>query len=451
LLLVAWAGRRLYGELAGLHAALILGSGTLFYLLAHINTLDMGLTFYLTAAMLSFVFAQRDTASASIRRYCMWLTWLMLGLATLQKGLVAVALPGFALVLYTLVQRDWRLWLRLQLLAGLVLVLAVNLPWWLLMAKRNAGFVDFFFVHEHYTRFVTTEHGRSQPWWYFGALLSVGLLPWIAPVIRGALSGWRAPPQQFSVERFMLLWSAAVFIFYSPSGSKLAPYILPMIPPLALLAGRFLAALEPAAGALTSTLLLSAVMAIGLMSLPLVAAHLKLPVEHRGGYEKIAELGLLAGMLLALATALAAVLARRRARLSAVATLATGLMASLALFTNGSNELERWRGGTLLAADIAPHLAADTPLYCLDMYPQTTIFTLARTCVVVGDYGELETQFDDGEVNWLPAEAFIAAWRAAPRAVAVIDPATWPRWQALQIPANIVATKPYAIVITKPQ
>jgi hypothetical protein len=126
-------------------------------------------------------------------------------------------------------------------------------------------------------------------------------------------------------------------------------------------------------------------------------------------------------------------------------------MASLALFTNGSNELERWRGGTLLAADIAPHLAADTPLYCLDMYPQTTIFTLARTCVVVGDYGELETQFDDGEVNWLPSEAFIAAWRAAPRAVAVIDPATWPKWQALQIPANIVANKPYAIVITKPQ
>lgn len=452
LLLVAWAGRRFFGPNAGAFAALLLGSSLLFYALAHINTLDMGLCFYLTAAAIACVWAREAAATPAAARWRMWLAWLCIGLAVLQKGLVAMVLPGFAIALYVLVQREWRLLLRLQLPLGLLIVLAINGPWWWLMAKRNPGFVDWFFVHEHFTRFTTQEHGRSQPWWYFSALLLLGLLPWLAPTARGVVAAWRRPVAagDFHVERFLLLWAAAVFIFYAPSGSKLAPYILPMAPPLALLAGRFLAARPLAFPALRSSLLLAALMGLGLLALPWLASLLRPDDTVREAYRRIAHTGVLAGALLLFATLLAALLARLHLRLSAVAALASGLIASLALFTNASNEFERWRGGTLLADEVRPHLGTGAQLFCLDMYPQVSIFHLARTCQIAGDYGELETQFDDGESNWLRTEMdFARAWSAAPSAVAMIDPRTVEKWRALAKPHVMVANRPYAVIIAK--
>jgi 4-amino-4-deoxy-L-arabinose transferase-like glycosyltransferase len=452
LLLVAWAGRRFFTARAGIHAALILASGLLFYAMAHVNTLDMGLSFYLTAAAVAFAAAQTSFPDRASLRWQMWLAWLCIGLAILQKGLVALVLPGFAIALYVLVQRDWPLLRRLYIVSGLVIVLAVNGPWWWQMSRRNAGFVDWFFVHEHYTRFTTNEHGRSQPWWYFSALLLLGLLPWIVPVARGAAAAWRRStvPGAFHVERFLLLWAAAVFIFYSPSGSKLAPYILPMMPPLALLSGRRLALLKTTETGLRSTLWLAAAMALALLSLPFVASRLNIEPLYRAGYQVIAHTGAWAGTLLALAVALSAWLARQRLRLSAVAVLASGLIASLALFSNASNELERWRGGTQLANDVRPHLRDGAQLFCLDNYPQVTIFSLAQTCRIAGDYGELETQFAD-EHSWLRSDAdFASAWAAAPAAVAMIEPRNAAKWLALAGPHVVVVNRPYAIVIAKP-
>jgi hypothetical protein len=196
---------------------------------------------------------------------------------------------------------------------------------------------------------------------------------------------------------------------------------------------------------------LALLMALLLMCLPLLAARMEADAVHRAGYAAIAGLGHFAGALLLLGTALAAWLARRGLRLSAVAVLATGLIACWTLFSLASNELERWKGGTLLADDVAPLLRADTELFCLDQYPQVAIFTLARTCRIAGDYGELETQFDDGAPNWLRSAAeFQAAWAAAPRAVAVIEPRTADKWRALAVPAIVVAEKPYATILAKP-
>jgi hypothetical protein len=79
LLLVAWAGRRFFGARAGAFGALILASSLLFYALGHINTLDMGLSFYLTAAAIAFALAQTTTASNPMRRRQMWLAWLCIG------------------------------------------------------------------------------------------------------------------------------------------------------------------------------------------------------------------------------------------------------------------------------------------------------------------------------------------------------------------------------------
>ena len=470
LVLVGCAGRRWYGAATGLYAALMLASSALFYLLAHLNTLDMGLTFYLSLAMLALVYSQRVPASADssavaatgAARDWLWLAWAALGLAVLQKGLVGLVLPGFAVALYVLWQRDWALLLRMRLLSGFAIVLALNLPWWWLMQRRNPAFVDWFFVHEHYTRFLTNEHDRAEPWWYFSALLLVGVLPWIAPMTRGFLAALRMPgsvapgpathaatKSGFATERFLAVWAAAVFIFYSPSGSKLAPYILPMLPPLALLAARFLALRPLSVPALRMTLWSATAAALLLCLAPLLVTRLEAGAERQAAYHNIAQLAMLAGLLLLFAIALTWLLEKRHSRLAAVATLATGWIACLALLSNGSNELAAWRGGNTLAADVAPYLRSGARLFCLDTFPQTTIFRLAQPCTVVGAAGELEIQFDDGEPNWLPTAAFAAAWAAAPSAVAIVDRANLVKWQALARGATVAVNKPYGVVLIK--
>ena len=68
------------------------------------------------------------------------------------------------LVLYTLVQRDWRLWTRLHIASGSLLFLAIAAPWFVLVSLRNPEFAWFFFVHEHFLRFTTKIHQRDEPW-----------------------------------------------------------------------------------------------------------------------------------------------------------------------------------------------------------------------------------------------------------------------------------------------
>jgi hypothetical protein len=167
-------------------------------------------------------------------------------------------------------------------------------------------------------------------------------------------------------------------------------------------------------------------------------------------YKNIAQLGLLSGLLLLFTVALALLLDRQRSRTAAIATLSAGWVASLALFSHSTNELQAWKGGTLLAADLLPRLRSGARFFCLDIYPQATIFALAQSCTVVGNVGELETQFDDDDTNWLPSDAeFAAAWAAALHAVAVVEPDRIAKWQPLAIGATVVVNKPYGVVLVK--
>ena len=109
----------------------------------------------------------------------MLLAWLAAALAVLSKGIVVGVLAGATLVAYTAIERDMRPWRRLHLLLGLPLFLVVTVPWFVAVSARNPSFLEFFFVHEHFARFLTKVHKREEPWWYFLSLLAIGALPWL--------------------------------------------------------------------------------------------------------------------------------------------------------------------------------------------------------------------------------------------------------------------------------
>jgi 4-amino-4-deoxy-L-arabinose transferase-like glycosyltransferase len=440
-------GRRILNESAGRLAALITASGLLYAAMGQINTLDMGLSCLMSGALLALLSWNR--VDTQLR--WLWLAWLLLGLAVLQKGLVGVVLPGFALALYVLIQRDWRLLAQLRLPLGLLVVLAVNVPWWWLAQSREPGFVNWFFVHEHFTRFTTTEHGRSQPWWYFPVLLVLGLLPWLVPTARGVLNGWRkgSATQGLAVERLLLIWAAAIFIFYAPSGSKLAPYILPMMPPLALLAGLTLSRgtdVEGASSQMRATAIIALFMGLALLVLPLIVPHLHPATDRVAGYVAIARWGTFAGIALC-ATALFAFFASTE---RAVTGLAFGMTLAVTLTSQGSRAIEDWRGADAVTVAARSVLSPAATFFCVDDYPQTVIFQLAHTCITVADHGELETQFDAAHAHHLDTlNDFITAWNRAPDAVAIVAAASWQQLQSGAFPANVRYSNSTAVVISK--
>jgi 4-amino-4-deoxy-L-arabinose transferase-like glycosyltransferase len=246
--LVTWRlGVGVGGRRAGVVAAAALGTFPLYVALGRLATPDMTLTFFLTVTLASFWFAHGEGEG---RRTQLWwhVGFLAAALAVLTKGLVGVVIPGTIVFLYLLATGRLRVLTRVPWLTGIPLFLAVAVPWHVLAAARNPDFLWFYFVHEHVLRFATPIAERHQPFWYFAAVLVLGCAPWsglFSSVLRmmrwrGGRSALAANPQV----TFLLLWSGFVFVFFSASQSKLIPYILPALPPLAVLVGLLMARLR---------------------------------------------------------------------------------------------------------------------------------------------------------------------------------------------------------------
>ncbi len=193
-LVYAWS-RRLYGESAALAALVALAVSPFFVLVGHLNLLDQAFTFWLTAALLAFTYAQLRPPGARAERRWMLTAWACAALAVLSKGIVVGVLAAGALIVYTLLERDTRTWRRLHVGLGSALFLLIAAPWFVLVSVRNPSFPGFFFVHEHFARFLTTVHQRVEPWWFFLPLLLLAVLPWIATLLRAVRASARAGPR----------------------------------------------------------------------------------------------------------------------------------------------------------------------------------------------------------------------------------------------------------------
>ncbi|OHE74435.1 MAG: hypothetical protein A2Y14_04040 [Verrucomicrobia bacterium GWF2_51_19] len=233
------AGRAMWGRRTGLLAAGILATSVLYFGLSQIIILDMAVSGVLSFALLSFWVGRTQTGGR--RRWLFWLAYACMALAVLTKGLIGMLIPGAILFLWSLLLNRWKEWKQYYLFSGFLIFFVIALPWHLLATLRNPGFAWFYFVNEHFLRYLTTAHSRVQPFWFFFVIAAVGFIPWIF-FMPQALKNAPSAKNRDSV-LFLSIWAVFVLFFFSLSQSKLIPYILPMFCPLALLLGRQLDAL----------------------------------------------------------------------------------------------------------------------------------------------------------------------------------------------------------------
>ncbi len=243
-LAIAVAGARLFGRRTGLLSGVVLATSLLYYGLSRAIILDMPVSILLTLALLSFLIGTHEAPGLKRRLY-LWGFYTFAALAVLTKGLIGILIPGMVIGAWILLLGEWRMLKTLYIPSGLALFLLIAAPWHIMVDMANPEFFKFYFIHEHFQRFLTRVHGRYKPFWYFIPIVLLGLFPWSAFLLQAIKhsvpSTWRERHEHRDA-LFFLLWAGLVFLFFSASSSKLAPYILPVFPPLALLIGRYLAA-----------------------------------------------------------------------------------------------------------------------------------------------------------------------------------------------------------------
>lgn len=234
--------RKLYDRNIGLLAALVLGTSTLYFVMSHMVSLDLPVTVFLTACLYSFLLGTREPPGFPRRLY-LWSAAMFAAFAVLTKGLIGIVFPGIIIFAWIAILNEWRLFSRIYLPSTLLLFLLIAVPWHIIVNLRHPEFFDFYIIEQHFLRYTTPEVGHYQPVWFFIPVLLLALFPWCT-FLPGAIAksfprSWSLR-QLYKTELFLLLWFILIFAFFSFSKSKLIPYILPVLPPLAILIARYL-------------------------------------------------------------------------------------------------------------------------------------------------------------------------------------------------------------------
>ena len=218
--------RRTMGAGRAMLAGAILATSTLYAVMAQVLTTDMLLAAAVTIALFAFFLHWNEGG-----RWC-WLGYAAIAMGVLTKGPVAAAIPALALAIFLWWEGELRGAIgRFHALAGGAIVMLIAGPWFIAVAIREPGFVDFYFIGEHLRRFFESSYSHGEPFYYYLPVLAAGMMPWslMAPFI-----AWRAltrPP----AGRFCIVAAAVVILMFSAASAKLIPYILPATAPIAVL------------------------------------------------------------------------------------------------------------------------------------------------------------------------------------------------------------------------
>jgi len=249
---VYFVGRRLFGESAGFYAALASSFAFGPYIFTRFLIPDVLVGLWLILSLGFFVCTFEGDQPP---RWACWGFAASCALNVLTKGLIGLVFPFAAIGIYLLVAGQLRHLLRMRIFSSTAVFLAIAAPWHILAGIRNPtqgnvrGFFWFYFINEHFLRYLNKRVPRDYdtvPLLLFWGLLVVWLFPWSSflpqalaqlPLLRRR--AWTASPaERASIVFFLGAFFVVLFFSFS---TRQEYYVLPAVPALALLCGRWLA------------------------------------------------------------------------------------------------------------------------------------------------------------------------------------------------------------------
>jgi 4-amino-4-deoxy-L-arabinose transferase-like glycosyltransferase len=236
-LVTAAAGRRWYDESTGLLAGAIVATNFGYFSIGRMALPDLPLAFCITLAIWAALVATLEQ-ERSPRKFVL-LASLALGLGFLTKGPVGLIVPLIVIVPVLMIERRSIALTPSDIVLGFIVMVGVAVPWYVAMWFRHGNeYLQGFFIGDNFERFATDRFNDPRPWWFYFPIVAGGLLPWTPLALV-----WLGPLTQFvrrrrdigTIDLRLLLWAALPLAFFSLSVGKQPRYILPVLPPLALL------------------------------------------------------------------------------------------------------------------------------------------------------------------------------------------------------------------------
>jgi 4-amino-4-deoxy-L-arabinose transferase-like glycosyltransferase len=254
-LAMVWLAWRIYGTETARWLLLLLPTTVGMIGFSHAATTDMPFSAMLTIAMVCAAVVLGLVSDRSRRGGAQpaaplqgerdiarrpWLALILLGfflgLAVLAKGPAGIILCGGAVLLWALLTKRWRDALRLFHPAAIAAFCLTALPWYILCGRRNPDFFRIFIIEHNFKRYLTPEFQHIQPFWFYGPIIVLSIFPWSFLAVLGLVDLLRRTlPAKGLISWFLLSWSLFTVFFFTISQSKLPGYVLPAVPPLALL------------------------------------------------------------------------------------------------------------------------------------------------------------------------------------------------------------------------
>ena len=452
ILAIGFTGTRIYNARAGWLAAVVLASSPMWVISGHFNSLDMGLSAFLVAALCSLLLAQTSHNKSSCRNW-MWACWVFMALATLSKGVIGAAIPAMVFVAYSISTWDWKIWTRLRLFSGAIVFLLITAPWFILVAQRNPEFLEFFFIHEHLQRFTQDAHSRTGPIYYFVPLLLIGIIPWVLQIPGALVQAWQERRREFSSGWLLVCWFVVIFAFFSMSRSKLPGYIIPIFPALALLIGHRLDRLLGYSNSLgmpwkLQTLGFTLLGGIGFFFLAEIGKQARPDeIEAYAQY----TYWVIAALIALISFSLFAIVQSKRNGLQSIVSFACGFFLCAMIAGTGHETLGRAVSGIDLVSRVKASIPEKVNFYSVRLLDHTVPFYLGRTMIMVESPDELEFGVNQEPNLWLPTlDAFISRWKEDQNAYAIMVPEQYVALQTLNLPMQEVDRDSRRVIVKHP-
>jgi 4-amino-4-deoxy-L-arabinose transferase-like glycosyltransferase len=383
-----FTGRAFFSARVGLISAAVLATSMRVIWEARWAHIDMVFGFFF---VLAIYFGARSLLGKGGKHEIL-LTYVFMGLAVLAKGLIGIVLPALLLVAFVLVRRDWSIVVDAKLPLGIPIFLMIVAPWFYLVNNVTDGkwLADFIYVH-HIERYLDSA-GHRQPFYYYLTTLPADFLPWTVFAIPAAFAYF--PYRQLKqrpIPQLFFLWFAVVFLFFSMSDTKRDLYLLPLLPPVALLVGNYIDDL--AQGRLSESTLYQWMGQLFFGGV--IVSGLALPI---GGWIVRRDtfwISLPVAIILMIGGILTVVFIRKRRPLQVVAAVALVMtLATVCLSIWILPYVDQFKSRRLFSLEVQKIVPATAPLYIYaDRMHDFNFYTERETIAVLSSRGEVAELF----------------------------------------------------------
>jgi 4-amino-4-deoxy-L-arabinose transferase-like glycosyltransferase len=190
-----------------------------------------------------------------------------LALAVLAKGPVGLFIALLTIVLFLRIAGDNAALKRFLLHPWWAVFAAIAVPWYAYATLTyGRAFTWEFFVHDNWDRILRAEHTNLDTFWFYPALMVIGIFPWTA--FLAYLGGSFRRHRTHVV--FLGSWVLVTWGLFALAHSKLPSYILPLFPALAIALAISLEAPDGRRRAAAVAAGISFLFGIGLLLVPLL-------------------------------------------------------------------------------------------------------------------------------------------------------------------------------------